>query len=444
MVKKRGLICKVEEGSIAEQAGIEKGDVLLSVNGQDITDIFDYRFFTADENILVAIRKPNGETWEIDIEKDPYEDLGIEFDSPLIDQEKSCRNKCIFCFIDQLPPAMRDTLYFKDDDARLSFLTGNYVTLTNCNNDDLERIIKYKLSPVNISVHATDPEVRRKMMNNRFAGKIMEQIALLTKNNITVNCQLVVCKGINDGKILEKSIQDLAEYYPDVNSISVVPVGLTAHREKLFPLEPFKKEEALEIIHTVEKFQERYLKEKGSRIVFIADEFYVLAEKDYPDYDAYESFPQLENGVGLLASFEKEFNDAFEETQPLKKALYGGKRETISIATGKAAENYIRRLCQKVTAVYPVNIQVFGIENRFFGTSVTVAGLLTGQDIAAQLIGKDLGSRLLLPETVFRAGERTFLDDMTLEDLEKALKVKVVAVRNNGEEFLKNLLGVEI
>ncbi|HBN82482.1 MAG TPA: radical SAM protein, partial [Clostridiales bacterium] len=306
---KHGTISTVEKGSIAEQAGIEKGDVLLSVNGQNIIDIFDYRFLVADEKILVCIEKPDGQVWEIDIEKDQYEDIGLEFDPPIIDRERSCRNKCIFCFIDQLPESMRDTLYFKDDDARLSFLTGNYVTLTNTSDEELERIIKYKLSPVNISVHATDPDIRCKMMNNKFAGKIMNQIAHLTENNITVNCQLVICEGINDGDVMVQSIEDLAVLYPGVNSISVVPVGLTGHREKLFSLQPFDKEEALEIIHRVSALQNRYLKEKGSRIVFCADELYVIAGIENPGYDAYETFPQLENGVGLLAAFEKEFHD---------------------------------------------------------------------------------------------------------------------------------------
>lgn len=437
---KHGTISKVDKGSIAEEVGIEKGDVLLSVNQKNITDIFDYRFLIADEKVLLTVEKPDGQKWEIDIEKDPYEDLGLEFDPPIIDSEKSCRNKCIFCFIDQLPRHMRETLYFKDDDARLSFLTGNYVTLTNTDDAELERIIKYKLSPVNISVHATDPEIRCKMMNNKNAGKIMNQIAKLTDNNITVNCQLVLCKGVNDGTVLETSINDLAELYPGVNSISVVPVGLTAHRENLFPLKPFEPEEALQVIDVVSELQDRYLHQKGSRIVFCADEFYVISGKEIPGYSAYESFPQLENGVGLLSAFEKEFNDAFGALKDIKPRE---KAETISIATGIAAEGFIRRLCQKISSRYPIKINVFGIENRFFGTTVTVTGLLTGQDIAEQIRGEELGNRLLLSKSMFRAGEETFLDDMTREDLEKALNVKVVVVRNDGEEFLRNILGVE-
>lgn len=436
---KHGTICGVEQGSIAEQAGIEKGDILLSVNGRNITDIFDYRFLTADEKILVSVEKPDGQIWEIDIEKDQYEDIGLEFDPPIIDQERACRNKCIFCFIDQLPQSMRDTLYFKDDDARLSFLTGNYVTLTNTSDEELDRIILYKLSPVNVSVHATDPDIRCKMMNNRFAGKIMNQITRLTQNNITVNCQLVLCKGINDGNVMIQSVEDLAALYPGVNSISIVPVGLTAHRENLFPLEPFNKEEAQEIVNRISALQSRYLKEKGSRIVFCADEFYIIAGMENPDYESYESFPQLENGVGLLASFKKEFDDAL-----LKKWRHKKQLESVSIATGKAAEGFIRNLCRKIMDRYPVKINVYGIENRFFGTTVTVTGLLTGQDILEQLKGKDLGSRLLLSRSMLRAGEETFLDDMTLNDLKKALDVDVIAVQNDGEEFLKNVLGVMI
>ncbi len=432
---KRGLIKKVDKGSIAEEAGIEIGDVLLSINGQDVTDIFDYRFFITDSYLMLNIEKPTGEQWEIEIEKDEYDDLGLEFEPDLIDREKSCKNKCIFCFIDQLPRNMRSTLYFKDDDVRLSFLTGNYVTLTNTNNDELDRIIKYKLSPVNISVHTTDPDLRCKMMNNKNAGDIMRQIAKLTENNIEVNCQLVICKGINDGCFMERSIEELASFYPGVNSISIVPVGLSEYRDRLYPLKALENEDALQIIKKVSLYQTKYLHKYGSRIVFCADELYIIANKAIPDYDSYETFPQLENGVGLMSLFEKELDDAL-------KNRYKYKQGTLSIATGKAAEKFIKRLCDKITSMYRKEINVYGIENNFFGTTVNVTGLLTGKDIKEQLKNKNLGDRLLLSKSMFRAGEETFLDDMTREDLQRELGIEVIAVDNNGEDFLKYILGV--
>lgn len=428
-------ISEVYEGSIAEEAGIEAGDILLSINGQPIIDVFDYRYLTQEEELVLEVQKPDGNILRVDIEKDEFEDVGLGFENPLLDEEKSCRNKCIFCFIDQLPKGMRKSLYFKDDDARLSFLFGNYITMTNMGQDDINRIIKYHMSPVNVSVHTTNPELRIKMLNNRFAGDIMTKMKSLADAGITLNAQIVLCRGINDGGELDRTINDLSSLMPRMNSISVVPVGLTKFREGLPVLRPFDKESALDVIAQVERWQRHFVEKTGSRRVFLADEWYLMSGTPLPPYSHYEDFPQIENGVGMAASLIEEFNIALsqEESRPVHK--------TVSVATGMLAGSILSGLADRAEEHFPgLKVLVYPVENNYFGKTVTVSGLLTGTDIKAQLTGKDLGDTLLLPSNMFRADTEIFLDDMTMNELASFLDVKIQKVSTDGGELLKYLI----
>jgi putative radical SAM enzyme (TIGR03279 family) len=450
-LKEKNIVIKeVLSGSIAEEAGIEQGDTLISINGERIKDVFDYRFLIASEELLIEVLKADGETWEIEIEKDEYEDIGIEFESSMLDEAKSCTNNCIFCFIDQLPKGMRETLYFKDDDSRLSFLTGNYVTLTNMKEDDIDRIIKYRMSPINISVHTTNPELRVFMLKNKFAGNILDRIKKLTDAGIVINCQIVLCRGINDGEELDRSIRDLTELYPGVRSISIVPVGITVHREGLEFLEPFDSESSANVIFQVEKWQEKMLKSSGSRVVYLADEFYIMSERDIPDFNHYEDFPQIENGVGLMALLNHEFNERLKEldiltTSPIANNMLHvteGARK-ISIATGVSSYKYINKLCDTLKNKFKsVEINIFDIKNRYFGENVTVTGLLTGSDIISQLKGKELGDELLICRCMLRAGEEVLLDDYSVNDIERELNIKVGIVENEGADLVNRILGI--
>ncbi len=434
-------IARVLPGSIAEELEIEPGDVLLSINGKEIGDVLDYHFLTNEEYLTALIQKSSGEEWELEIEKEFEDDLGIEFENGLMDEYKSCQNRCIFCFIDQMPKGMRDTLYFKDDDSRLSFLQGNYMTLTNLKEQDLERVISYKLGPINISVHTTNPELRCRMLNNRFAGKALKMIDRLFEGEIPMNGQIVLCKGVNDGAELERTIRDLMRYLPVMESVSVVPVGLSKYREGLYPLEPFTGEDAAEALSVIHKYQNICLEEYGQHFVHASDEWYLLAGQELPEEGRYDGYPQLENGVGMLRLLETEFREALEE------AAEGCCREKeapvteISIATGFLAAPEIQKLTHSFTQVFPNRkIRIYPIENRFFGENITVSGLLTGQDILMQLKGKDLGERLLLPCNLLRSGEEVFLDDMTLTELKKALQVPIDIVESNGHHFVECLL----
>ena len=431
-------ISSIDKGSIAEEAGIESGDYILEINGHEITDILAYKYYSSDENITLKVGKKNGETEIIDIENPYLEDLGLNFEYPLLSKSRSCRNKCIFCFIDQLPKGMRETLYFKDDDSRLSLLHGNYVTLTNLNDKDIADIADMHISPINISVHATDPDVRRVLFGHNKTGDILKRMRFFADNGITMNGQIVLCKGINDGEVLKKTLDDLCELYPAVYSVSVVPVGLTRYREGLYPLEPFEKEDAEELLDTVKEFQNKMLKKCGSRVIYASDEFYLTAEREIPSYAEYEDFPQIENGVGLIASIREEFYEALEDVQTKKL-----ERE-ISIVSGKAAypliSGFAKALCEKVEGL---KIHTFEITNNFFGERITVCGLLTGGDIKAQLRGKNLGERLLIPHSALRSGEDVFLDDMTLSELENSLGVPITPVYNDGYEFIDAVLGEE-
>ena len=425
MKEKGHLIQAVEEGGIAEEMGIEPGDRLLEINGETVEDIFDYQYMIEEEYVEVLIAKPSGEEWLLEIDKDYEEDLGVTFDNGLMDDYRSCTNKCIFCFIDQMPKGMRETLYFKDDDSRLSFLQGNYVTLTNMSEKDVDRIIKYHLSPINISFQTTNPELRCRMLHNRFAGESLKKVDRFYEAGIQMNGQIVLCKGFNDGEELERSIRDLTKYLPHLQSVSVVPVGLSRFREGLEPLEPFTREDARRVLEQIHRWQEKLYPEYGLHFVHASDEWYILAGEE------------LENGVGMIRLMLEEFEDALarlEEPEALDNRILKG---TYSSVTGQIAYPYIRRMADRLMERFPeVKIQVFPIRNDFFGERITVAGLLTGQDIIAQLKGRDLGEILYLPENILRSGERVLLDDITVEDLAGALQVKTDIVKSSGYDFV--------
>lgn len=428
-------------GSIADELEIKAGDYLLSINGKEIRDVFDYRFHTADEFLTVEIESQNGERWTAEIEKDEDEDLGLEFDNPLMDEEKSCRNKCVFCFIDQLPPGMRESLYYKDDDIRLSFLFGNYITMTNLDEEEMDRIIRYRMSPVNVSVHTTNPALRVMMLNNRFAGDVLDRIRKFAEAGITINCQIVLCPGLNDGQELDRTIGDLSVLYPQMHSISVVPVGLTRYRKGLYPLEPFTRDTAAQVVDQVESWQERLMEKHGSRIVYLADEFYLTSQRPLPPYEAYEDFPQIENGVGMVSAFTHETLEALLDIENRLSVKNAKSQAQISIATGTLFHPVMEKLAKTLDERLPnVKLKVYPVENRFFGGNVSVTGLLTGQDLVGTLKGKDLGKSLLLCRNMFRSGTEVLLDDMTRSDLESSLGVPVIIVDNSGEAFVESII----
>lgn len=428
----RNIVERVLKGSIAEEMGIEPKDILLSINGQKIKDIIDYKYLISDDYVEVEIEKKDGEVWILEIEKNYDEDLGIEFTNPLIDKARSCRNKCIFCFIDQLPPNMRETLYFKDDDSRLSFLQGNFITLTNMNDEDIDRIVKYRLSPINISVHTTNPELRVKMLNNKNAGKILSILQRFKEADIKVNCQIVLVPQINDGKELERTLTDLSSLYPSVESVAVVPVGLTRYRDNLHRIIPFNKESALGILNLIRNEQNKLKNEIGTRFVFASDEFYALTDEPLPNYEEYEGFPQLENGVGLLKTFEHSIDG---ELDKIDEKFFSNKKYII--ATGTLAEGFMNRIKNKIMEKFiGLELKVVAIENKFFGRSITVSGLITGQDIVSQLKGYKYIDGIIIPKSMLRAESNIFLDDLTIEDIEKRLKVKIIPVEVSGKDFV--------
>ncbi len=429
------IISSVAPGSIAQEMGIEPGDRLLEVNGKSPEDVFDYRYLMNEEEILVLIRKANGEEWELEIEKEYEDDLGIEFENGLMDDYRSCRNKCIFCFIDQLPKGMRSTLYFKDDDSRLSFLQGNYLTLTNMSEHDIDRIIQYKLSPINISFQTMNPELRCKMLHNRFAGEIFDKVKRLKEAGIIMNGQIVLCRGVNDGAELERSIRELTAYMPQLESVSVVPVGLTRYRDGLYPLEPFTKEDACEVLDLIHSWQEKLYKEWGNHFIHAGDEWYILAERPIPEEKTYDGYLQLENGVGMVRLLEEEV------AQTLAGMTGDDRKIHRTIATGELAAPFLQKHVDAVRKKYPnVDIQVLAIKNEFFGGKITVAGLITGTDLISQLKGKDLGDRLLLTNHMLKSGEPVFLDDITVDDVQNALQIKVSIVESSGADFVSSLI----
>ena len=438
MKKNRHIIKEVEEGSIAWELELEPGDELLSINGKTIEDVFDYHYLVNDEDILLLVRKADGEEWELEVEKEYEEDLGIVFENGLMDEYRSCSNHCIFCFIDQMPPGMRETLYFKDDDSRLSFLQGNYVTLTNMKDHDIDRIIEYHLAPINISFHTTNPRLRCQMLRNRFAGDIFSKVDRLCQARIEMNGQIVLCRGINDGEELEKSIQDLAGYLPYLKSVSVVPVGLSRFREGLYPLETFDRKEAGEVIDLIESWQKKIFEKHGVHFIHASDEWYLLAERELPEAARYDGYLQLENGVGMLRLLEEQVREALQDRKGDDRAV------DLSFATGKLAYPVIARYMEEIRKKFPnVHCRGYEIRNSFFGEQITVSGLLTGQDLVSQLKGRDLGRTLLLPCNLLRSGENVFLDDMTVEDLEKELQIPVKIVGEEGADLVAAVLDKE-
>ncbi|MBS6160390.1 MAG: DUF512 domain-containing protein [Firmicutes bacterium] len=431
----RHRISQVKEGSIAWELEVEPGDELLSINGETIEDVFDYHYLVNDEYLELLIRKPSGEEWELEIDKDLEEDLGLEFENSLMDEYRSCRNHCVFCFIDQMPPGMRETLYFKDDDSRLSFLQGNYVTLTNMSDHDIDRIIHYHLAPINISFQTTNPKLRCEMLHNRFAGEIFSKVQRLYEAGIEMNGQIVLCKGLNDKAELEKSISDLSQYLPHLKSVSVVPVGLSKYREGLYPLEPFTKEEAGQVIDTIEAWQKKLFPQYGLHFIHASDEWYLLAGRELPQEDRYDGYLQLENGVGMLRLLKEEI------TKELEKHSGDHRKRRVSFATGRLAYPYIKKYAEQIQEKYP-NVEILGyeIQNEFFGELITVSGLLTGQDILAQLSEKDLGECLLLPCNLLRSGEDIFLDDIQVKTLEETFRVPVRIVEEDGRDFVAAFL----
>ena len=443
MNKSKGhLIKKILPGSIAEEFELAPGDRLISINGHEIEDIFDYQFYAEDTYIEILIEKPDGVQWILEVDKEEDEDLGIEFDNGLMDEYRSCHNKCIFCFIDQMPKGMRDTLYFKDDDSRLSFLQGNYVTLTNMSDHDLDRIIQYHLSPINISFQTMNPELRCKMLNNRFAGEALKKVDRLNEAGIEMNGQIVLCKGVNDGEELAFSIREMMRYIPNLQSVSVVPVGLSKYRDGLFPLEPFTREDAREVLSTIHHYQNESYQKYGNHFIHASDEWYILAGEELPQEENYDGYLQLENGVGMMRLLLNEFEEAVKELQEKISAgtLDFSSRE-ISMATARLAYPFIRDMAARMMEMVPgLMIHVYEIRNNFFGEMITVSGLLTGQDLIAQLTGRELGETLYLPQNVLRSGEEVFLDDVTVTEMEKALQVKVDIIKSSGRDFVNAVL----
>ena len=430
-------IVSVKKRSPADKAGIKPGDELISINNNAIEDVLDYRFYMTEERLCVVIKRGEGER-EYKIKKREYDDLGLEFETYLMDCHRRCRNDCIFCFIDQMPPGMRESLYFKDDDSRLSFLFGNYITLTGLSEREIDRIIKMHISPINISVHTTNPELRVKMMKNRFAGESLKIMERFYKAGIKMNCQIVVCPGYNDGDELKRTISDLGAMYPCVESIACVPVGLTKYREGLCELKPFDQKSASETLDLIEQMGMIFAVEKGARIVYPSDEFYLLSKRELPDHDWYEDYAQLENGVGMLTLFKKEFYDALGDTDV---RLHTKRR--VAIATGEAAAKTITELAAAAQEKFEnLTCSVYVIKNNFFGERITVAGLLTAADLADQLSNKLDADELLISSAMLKKNDDVFLDDVTLSELCDKLGIRVRPVECDGYAFLDAILNI--
>ena len=430
-------IKKVNPETLAADCGIKDNDILIKINGKDINDVLDYRFYLTEKHIELEIKRED-ETLKFLIEKDSYDDIGLEFETPLMDKKHRCENKCIFCFIDQLPKGLRETLYFKDDDSRLSFLHGNYITLTNLDKKDIERIIEMRISPVNISVHTTNPELRCKMMHNKRAGEVLEYMQMLADGGIDISAQIVLCRGINDGEELKRTLTDLESLYPKLTSVAVVPSGLTRFREGLYPLKSFDKESSKEVIRLVQKHNAKFSKKAGKNLFFCSDEFYLTANKRIPNDKFYEEYSQLDNGVGMLTSFECEVNAYLKTLTDLEKKI---KRE-VSVATGAASYEFICKMVKKIQKKCKgINCKVYNILNDFFGHTITVSGLITGVDLINQLTGSNLGEELLISRSMLRAEGDMFLCGTTLNELQKELGVSISVVEQDGASFVSALLG---
>ncbi|MBO5415121.1 MAG: DUF512 domain-containing protein [Clostridia bacterium] len=433
-------ITAVLDRSRAKKAGLRAGDILLSINGREINDVLDYRFYLAEREIVICVSR-EGKTLEFKIKKKEYDDIGLDFETPLMDKKHSCENKCVFCFIDQLPRGLRKSLYFKDDDSRLSFLHGNYVTLTNLSDRDIDRIIEMHISPVNVSVHTTNPELRVKMMKNKRAGEVLRYLDRLAAAGIGLCCQIVLCKGLNDGEELERTMRDLERLYPAMQSTSIVPAGLTKFRDGLYPLESFSAEECTEVIRQVNAFGDRCFEKYGTRLFYPADELYIKAGLALPEDSFYEDYAQIENGVGMITELRTE---VFGELEYLDEYTDGFSGErSVSVATGYASYEYICELCREIERrVSGLSVTVYPIKNNFFGEQITVSGLLTGKDMEEQLRGRELGDCLLIPSATLRAEGDIFLDDMSPEELSRALGVEIRAVESQGDDFIRAVLGV--
>ncbi len=442
-VKSARQIVQVTPGSIADELGLEAGDELLEINGKKIKDVFDYRIQVLDDELTMLFRTKKGELFEASIEKDEDEDIGLEFAEAMMDDPTHCHNKCLFCFIDQLPPGMRETLYFKDDDMRLSFLSGNYITLTNIKDEELDRLIAYHLSPMNVSVHTTNPELRKSMLCNRFASDIMAKMQRIAAAGIEINVQIVLVPGVNDGAELERTLKDLATLGDSLESVAIVPVGLTKYREELkLPLiRPVGSAEAVELLTLAKAAQSQFLRTLGRRVVYPADEFYLLAGEAIPPAEAYEGFPQLENGIGLLALFREEMSEVLAEVKPHKQT----EKIAVHVPIGVAAADFMRPYCEDLGKCFGLDLMIHEIPNDFFGEKITVTGLLTGQDVLAGLrepvarTAAEQKTYVFLGDVMLRQGTEVFLDDLTVTDLEKALGVAVRVVPANARGLCEGL-----
>ncbi|SKA76126.1 putative radical SAM enzyme, TIGR03279 family [Clostridium sp. USBA 49] len=426
----KNKIVKVEKGSIAEELGIEVGDKLISINDIEIKDVIDYKFLTTDEFIVVRIEKENGDIWDLEIEKEYDEKLGIEFENSILDEATRCSNNCIFCFIDQLPKGMRKTLYFKDDDSRLSFLQGNFITLTNMNDEDINRIIKYKISPINVSVHTTNPELRVKMLNNRFAGDIYKKLEKLAKGGIEINCQIVLCPGLNNGNELKNTIEDLFKLYPSIKNVAAVPVGITKFRKGLFDITLYNKESSKEEIINMSKLQKKYIEKIGYPFIRLSDEFYVMAGMEVPNEEFYGEYEQLEDGIGMIRIFKSNIKRSLKK---LKKNVKGD----FTIVTGVSAFDTIKEAADQIMKLNnKIKLNVIKITNKFFGETITVAGLLTGQDIIEKLKECNLGQYIIISKNMLKSDEKIFLDDIKVEDIEKIFGKKILIAEYTGEDLI--------
>lgn len=434
-------IVGVEKNSHAAKAHILPGDLLVSINGNAVTDVLDYRFYITEEKLDIALDR-RGEAVRVLIKKEQYDDIGLEFATYLMDKKHSCRNKCVFCFIDQNPPGMREDIYFKDDDSRLSFFFGNYITLTNLTDADIDRVIKMRISPINISVHTTNPDLRVKMMNNKNAGASLRFLDRLRDGDISMNAQIVLCKGLNDKAELDRTLNDLSAYYPHIESIAVVPSGLTKHREGLYPLEMFTRDEAREVIAQIDRKRAENEKEFGERIIQAADEWYLKAELPLPNEDYYDGYPQLDNGVGCITSQKNEIDDEIEIL--FEDGFSLDEPREVAVATGLAAYDFIQSSAAKLEKAFPqLRVHVYGVVNRFFGESITVSGLLTGGDMVDFLKDKPLGKVLFIPSVTLRHEGDLFLDDMSLDEFKQTLELPVIPITNDGAEFVRALLGAD-
>ena len=433
------VVRHVDPRSPAHRSGVRAGDTLLEINGTPIVDVLDYKFYSYDPRLELTLLSPDGTRRTVHVRKEEGQDLGLDFETYLMDRARSCANNCIFCFVDQMPPGMRDTLYFKDDDARLSFLMGNYLTLTNLSKREVQRIIDLHISPINVSVHTTDPQLRVEMLKNKRAGESIDIMRRFAAANITMNCQIVSCPGINDGPALDRTLKDLSEMYPGVASVAIVPVGVTKFREGLCPIVPYTKEQAAAVIAQVEAFGKEFMKEHGTRLAWCSDEFYLLAGQSLPEKAFYEDMAQLENGVGMLRLLLSQAEMALDEPEL-------GELVPFSVATGVSAAPFIDQILQKAKEKVPqLQGHVYPIRNRFFGETITVSGLVTGQDLIAQLKGQELGQRLLIPSNMLRAGESVFLDDVTVADVERELGVTVCPVdAESGFDLVDAMLGLPV